>query len=98
MKFLQITWSPLAKTSYFNILQYLEDNWSIREIEIFIDRTEEVLTRISKNSKLYPYSKIANIHKCVLFKQVSLFYKINDQSIELLIFWDTRQDPKKLML
>jgi hypothetical protein len=47
---------------------------------------------------LFPYSKEGGIHKCVLVKQVSLFYRIKANNVELLVFWDTRQDPAKLVL
>jgi hypothetical protein len=39
-----------------------------------------------------------NIHRCVVVKQVSLFYRIKSSHIELLLFWDNRQNPSKLKL
>lgn len=98
MEISHIIWSPLAKSSYYNILIYLEDNWTIKESETFIHRTEEVLNQICINPLLYPFSKESSVHKCVIVKQISLYYRIKSTSIELLIFWDNRQDPKKLYL
>lgn len=93
-----ITWSPTAKLTYYQILEYLEERWTIKELEAFISRTEEVINRISNNPLLYPCSEEAGIHKCVVVKQVSLFYRIEAASAELLVFWDNRQDPAKLLL
>lgn len=42
-----ITWSPKDKLSYYQILDYLNEKWTFREIENFVDRTEEALTHIS---------------------------------------------------
>jgi len=93
-----ITWSPKARITYYKILEYLEGNWTIKEITFFITRTEEVLGHIQKNPFLFPYSKESDAFKCVFIPQVSLFYRLKEQQIELLIFWDNRQDPAKLNL
>jgi len=45
----QIIWSPQANYSYQQILKYLQNRWTEREINNFIERTEEVLFFISQN-------------------------------------------------
>jgi plasmid stabilization system protein ParE len=93
-----IVWSPTARLTYYKILEYLVENWTFNELEVFIDRTEEVISHICENPFLYPYSALSDTHKCVLVKQVSLFYRVKSTTIELLVFWDNRQDPTKLLL
>jgi len=93
-----VIWSPTARFTYYNILEYLTENWTIKEIERFTDRTEEVINHICNNHLLYPYSMESDTYKCVVLKQVSLFYRVKTNSIELLVFWDNRQDPAKLRL
>jgi len=95
----QIVWSSKARTAYHKILDYLDTARTEKEIKNFIERTEEALNHILKNPFLYPHSRRKKrIHRCVIARQVSLFYRINNQSIELLVFWDNRQDPVKLKL
>lgn len=65
-----IIWSPRARTTYYQILDYLDENWTFREIEQFIDRTEQALSHISRNPALYQHSAGKDIYKCVLVKQV----------------------------
>jgi plasmid stabilization system protein ParE len=91
-----ILWSPQANHTYQQILEYLQERWTEREIKNFIDRTETVLSFISQNPYLYRYSKQNDSYKCVVTEQTSLIYQINQDKIELLTFWDNRQDPKKL--
>ena len=92
-----IIWSPTARITYYQVLEYLLENWTFKELETFIDRTEEVISHICSNPLLYPYSIESDVHKCVVVKQVSLFYRIKTtNTIELLVFWDNRQDPAKL--
>jgi len=52
-----IIWSPTAKITCYQILEYLEQNWTIREIDTFIERTEQIIEHISKSPFHYPYSK-----------------------------------------
>lgn len=93
-----ITWSPAARISYLTILEYVKEEWTYKEVEAFANHTEGVLELIRQNPSLYQYSKKSDTHRCVLTKQVSLFYRIRNQEIELLVFWDNRQDPDKLNL
>lgn len=94
----QLIWSPIARLTYLEILSYLEEKWTIKEVESFIHRTEEVLKYISQNPSLYPYSNESDTHKSVLVKQVSLFYRVKSGKVELLIFWDNRQNLASLLL
>lgn len=90
-----VIWSPTAQLTYFQILAYLVENWTEKELVAFINRTEIAVNHISNNSLLFPYSQESDTHKCVIVKQVSLIYRINSAVVELLVFWDNRQDPNK---
>lgn len=93
-----VTWSPAAQLTYYYVMEYLDEHWTPRELRTFITRTEEVISHICDNPLLYPYSRESDTHKCVVVKQVSLFYRIKAGAVELLVFWDNRQDPAKLLL
>jgi plasmid stabilization system protein ParE len=91
-----LRWSPTAYHSYNNVLEHLAENWIVREVERFIDRVNEVTKFIIENPQLYPYSAESNTFRCVVMKHVSLFYRLKEHQIELLLFWHNRQDPAKL--
>ena len=93
-----IIWSPMAKISYYEVLEYLDDNWKFQQLEAFIKRTEQVIGYIANNPLLYPYSRENDTHKCVVVPQISLFYRAKNSQVELLVFWDTRQNPNKTQL
>lgn len=93
-----VAWSPRSKITYYNILSYLEEKWTNKEINAFIGRTEEVIEFVKANPFLYAYSKESDTYKSVLTKQITLFYRVKGDGVELLIFWDTRQDSSKLKL
>ena len=52
-----VKWLPEAELTYALVLEYLEENWTSKEIEKFIDRTDEVINFISQNPEQYLYSR-----------------------------------------
>lgn len=98
MTALHIIWSPEAKETFENSIQYLETNWSEKEVRNFIDRVEEVVRIISKHLKIFAYLPEHQAYRCVIVKPVSLFYRLRSNQVELLSFWDNRMDPEKLKL
>ena len=91
-----IKWLPEAEITFALVIEYLEKNWTVKQIENFINRTEQVIDFISQNPKQYHYSKKKDVYQAVVTRQISLYYRINREEIELLIFWDNRQNPEKL--
>jgi plasmid stabilization system protein ParE len=93
-----IVWSPESKRTFESIIQYLEENWSTRGINNFIQRVSIVLSLISKRPKIFVYLPEYNAFRCAVVKQISLFYRIRENKTKLLTFWDNRMDPQKLKL
>jgi plasmid stabilization system protein ParE len=93
----KIVWTTEANQTYLQVLEYLQEKWTEKEVNNFITRTETVLFHISQNPLQYSYSKRYDVHKCVVRKQVSLYYNIKQDTVELISFWDNRQDPERLL-
>ena len=95
---LSVKWLPEAEITYALVLEYLKENWTPKEVIAFIDRTDEVIGQIAKQPKSYIYSKKKDAYRAVITRQTSLYYRVNSKEIELLVFWDNRQDLNKLIL
>lgn len=98
---MEIIWSAKAKITFFKVLDYLDKNWTKKEIRQFILRTELVLNTIKKNPGIFPVSsKQKNIRKAIVDKNNSFFYEVDSykQKIYLLTFFDNRQNPERLKL
>ncbi len=98
---MEVIWSAKARITYFNVLDYLQENWSVKEIIQFSGKTEIVINALKKNPGIFKCSgKHRNIHKAIIDKNNSLFYLVDKKNnkIYLLTFFDNRQDPKKLKL
>jgi len=92
-----ITWSPLAESDFFNILNYLDQNWEKKVAANLIDMTDSIIIQISINPKQFPFiHKRKGIRKCVLTKHNTLFYRDKRSTVEILRIYDTRQDPNTL--
>lgn len=93
----KIIWSPKAVDTFENVIDYLQTNWTEKEIRNFVMETEHVIHLISVNPHLFRSSEKENIFEAIITKHNLLLYQINQEikSIELLSFFDTRKDPKK---
>ncbi|MEI6488905.1 MAG: type II toxin-antitoxin system RelE/ParE family toxin [Bacteroidota bacterium] len=93
---MEIKWTVKAKQDYDSILDYILSDFSIKEVEKFVNLTEDTLFLISKNPLMFPKTKTKNVRKCVLVQQVNIYYRVNKNQIEVLTFWDNRRNPKGL--
>jgi len=96
---MKVVWTTDAKDSYEQNIAYLANEWNEAVIENFIEKIEEAVSHIQKNPSLYPfYNKRKKVRKCVVVKQISLYYRSTETHIEILLCWNNYQDPKKLKL
>ena len=94
---LKIRWTEEATKNLEGIIVYLETNWTTKELIKFFQKFEKQLIILSNFPEAYSISqKKRRIHRCVLTKNLSIYYKVTNDSIFLLSLFDTRQDPAKL--
>jgi plasmid stabilization system protein ParE len=91
----EIKWTSEAEDTFENILVYLQSNWTAKEIAKFIRATDRTILYISESPLMFRQSKKKNIREAVITKHNLLLYRIKSRQIELLVFWDTRKNPKK---
>lgn len=95
----KVTISQRAQANLMQILDYLEQNWSEKVKNSFLQKLRRVVGLISHNPYLFPASFRKNdIHKCVLTKHNVIYYRIVDDEVEIITIHDTRQKPDKLKL
>ena len=91
----EIIWLPKAEERFQEIIEYLEYKWNDKVIAGFIERTETVLRQVQRRPTMFRRSSKMNIHEVLITKHNLLLYQIKGSRIELLTFFDTRQNPKK---
>jgi len=97
MAYYKIISSPLANTSYLQNIEYLEKEWTEKEVIWFIEKVSQVVDILKINPQTFQKRyKDSSIYKITIVKQITLYYQINKNNVELLLFWNTYQNPEKL--
>jgi len=98
---MEVIWSAKAKSTFFSVIDYLNENWTQKEMIQFNQRTLITINAIRKNPGIFPpSSKNKEVRRAIVDKNNSFYYKIDTyhQKIFLLTFFDCRQDPQKLII
>ncbi|MDP2059558.1 MAG: type II toxin-antitoxin system RelE/ParE family toxin [Flavobacteriaceae bacterium] len=94
-----VRWNKLARFDYYQNISYLLQNWSEKEAQNFIDKVFEIENMLAKGNVEFQNTDRVGIKRCVINKQISLFYKIHSENkIELLRFWNNNKNLKSLNL
>lgn len=92
-----VIWNDLALLDYHNNIDYLLKEWTDKEAIKFIDEVESLIFKLKQGNIEFKESGYQNIKECVVLKQITLYYQhISKNKIELLRFWNTSQDNKRL--
>ena len=94
----EILWTDSAKFTFNKIIEYLRREWTEREVENFVTRTEEMLSTLKRYPEMCrPSTKRKNVRIGILDKHTQLVYhyKPKKRQIEVLLFWGMKQDPSK---
>lgn len=91
----EIIWSELAKLQFKAILEYYvekngNENYSLK----LVDEVEDVLNTLSK-SELIGRLTSNKYTRVIPMKVYLIFYEINENKIEIVSFWDNRQDIER---
>ena len=95
---MEIIWSPQARKDYWQNIDYLEAEWSFKDVINFIEKVENTLNLLLLENVQFLSTNYKNVYKVVITKQITLYYRINSKSIELLRFWNTYQDLQNFKL
>lgn len=93
----KIRWTDHALSELADTINYLEKNWSEKELKNFSRELDHIIELISKNPKLFQISeKNKFIRRAVVAKVNILYYREANDSIEILSLFSTRQNPGKI--
>lgn len=95
----KLFWSDRALEDLQNIINYLGEKWTQKEIRNFARRLDKRLELISLNPRLFPKTaKRKNIRRSVLTKHTVIYYESTENAVTIVALFDPRQHPKKLRL
>ncbi|MES2588777.1 MAG: type II toxin-antitoxin system RelE/ParE family toxin [Bacteroidota bacterium] len=91
----KIVWSDESLSNLANIVEYLEKNWTDKEIFAFFYSVNRLIKIIKTKPLTFPHSNNLKIRRAVLSKKITLYYSVFEDSIVIVSLFDTRQNPKK---
>jgi plasmid stabilization system protein ParE len=94
----KITWSPEALESFDAIVEYINNRFTEKEAKQFVGLVNRRLLLLQKVPQTFRTTVRTSMRrKTVIHKRTILFYKIREKIkvVELLSFFDTRQNPRK---
>ncbi len=93
----EVILSKRASNKLSKLLDYLEKEWSKKVKLSFLRKLDKALAQISDYPDSAPKSElIKGIHRFVISKQTTIYYRYNSKSIQIVTFFDTRMNPKKI--
>ena len=97
----KVIWTDHALEELNETFQYLQLNFSDKEISRLARRIESVVLYISNYPKLFTESaKGKGVRRAVIARFNTLYYRVDrkKKQIEILSFFSNRKDPKKIKL
>lgn len=95
MKEYLIYWSPIAEESYLQTLSHIHQKWTVREANNFAKKVESLISKLKKFKHLCPRSNMhKNLRRCTITAQTSLVYRVKNEIIELVAFFDNRSESR----
>lgn len=93
----EVVWTKRADTKFTKILEYLNEVWGQKVTKSFIQRTYDFLDILIDFPEIGVIQDATrNIRGFTLTKHITVFYRIDNQNIILLNFFDNRQWRDKI--
>lgn len=96
---MQVEFSEIARQTLLENIEFLNKIWTRREIVFFLNDVKRITDDL-ENGKYLQFENSSRKTKSVLIgkKHVRMFFrKENEDLIKVLLFFDMRQDPQKLL-
>lgn len=96
---MQVEFSRIAKKSLRENIEFLEKRWTQREIVHLLLDIKKVTNELEAGKyKQYQKSQSKTRSALIGKKHIRMFFRKEDEnSIKILLFFDLRQNPKKIL-
>jgi len=96
-KRLEVIWSEESDKRTDEIIEYLLEKFSQKEVSNFLNLLKDFEKIVSQFPETYPESlNKKGIRRSVIAKQISILYSIDESCIRVYTIFDNRQDPKNI--
>jgi len=85
--------TPEAEDTLTSVHKFIFNNFGKRSANTFLQQADKIISMISEMPLMYkaaPFDETVRIG--FISKQTSIFYRVKEETVELLFFWDNRQE------
>lgn len=94
---MQVFVTPRAERNFDSIVDYIMKKWGENTARQFVLKTDEIF-KLLKNYPTMGLIENGDIRGFQLSRQTRLLYRVRNEKIIVLAFFDVRQDPNKKFL
>jgi plasmid stabilization system protein ParE len=91
----KVFWTEHALNELEKTIEYLQINFSDKELERLSQKIESTIYLISQNPGLFSKSDSKGIYRVSILKLNTMYYRVKGDDIEILSFFSNRQNPQK---
>ncbi len=92
-----VIWSEEAVRNLEEILDYIVNRWTQRDVNNFKTKLSRQLNLISQNPNLFPVSGVQpRLRKAVLSRQTTIFYEFSNDSVHIVYLFNNAKNPDKI--
>jgi plasmid stabilization system protein ParE len=89
-----VIYSERAIETFDAISEQINQRWGLKPVLEFEYRTLKVIAAIKESPFIFQATESSpNVRKAFIHKNCAMFYEIKSDRIEVLFFWDNRQEP-----
>lgn len=80
----EVIWAPEAKFDYWENIDYLLEEFPTKVAEKFITKTETTIRLLIQKNIVFRATSKKGIYQVPIVKQITLFYKVENNKVKLL--------------
>lgn len=93
---LKIFWTRSADRKFDKITEYLLGEWNQRVTQSFVKKVYDTIDILAEFPEIGTIEHTEKgIRGFTIVKQINIFYKVHDNKLIILNFFDNRQSPEK---
>jgi len=93
----KVSWSKIAIQSLNSTNTFILSLWNTNISDHFLNQIDESISYIKKYPNIGKRIIRTDIRQLNINKQVNLFYKIEGDTLKILLIWNNKQNPKDLI-
>ncbi|MDX6190215.1 type II toxin-antitoxin system RelE/ParE family toxin [Flavobacterium sp. Fl-318] len=95
---MDVIWAPQAKKDFWNNIDYLEAEWSEKSALHFIKKVDTTIALLKNDTVLFLKTNYKNVYKIVITKHISLYYRIENETIQFTTFLEQLSRFRKIQI